>query len=75
MEVVETGGIWSPSVWVNEDSLYLCLFNTIALANSLVAYKALQSFEILKLLSKATMKAYTGTFMDAPGASNACTVD
>ena len=39
------------------------------------AYKALQSFGILKLPSKSTMQAYTGAFMHSPGASNACIVD
>ncbi|XP_065888474.1 uncharacterized protein [Dysidea avara] len=39
------------------------------------AYKALQSFEILKLPSKSTMQAYTGAFMHAPGASNVCIVE
>ena len=38
-------------------------------------YKALQSFGILKLPSKSTMQAFTGTFMHSPGASNACIVD
>lgn len=39
------------------------------------AYKALQSFGILKLPSKSTMQAYTGAFMHSPGASNTCIVD
>ena len=54
------------------------LFNLVALAiytRSPAAYKALQSFKILKLLSKATMQAYTGAFKHAPGASNTCIVD
>jgi len=43
--------------------------------HSPAAYKALQSFEILKLPSKSTMQAYTGTFLHSPGANNVCTVD
>jgi len=39
------------------------------------AYKALQSFGILKLPSKSTMQAYTGTFFHSPGANNDCIVD
>jgi len=39
------------------------------------AYKALQSFGILKLPSKSTMQAYTGTFLHSPGANNNCIVD
>lgn len=53
-------------------------FNLVALAiytRSPAAYKALQSFDILKLPSKATLQAYTGAFMHAPGASNACIVN
>ncbi|XP_065904955.1 uncharacterized protein [Dysidea avara] len=38
------------------------------------AYKALQSFDILKLPSKSTMQAFTGAFMHAPGASNVCII-
>ena len=39
------------------------------------AYKALQSFGILKLPSKSTIQTYTGAFMHAPGATNVCIVD
>ena len=39
------------------------------------AYKALQSFGILKLPSKSTIQAYAGAFMHAPGATNVCIVD
>ena len=39
------------------------------------AYKALQSFGILKLPSKSTMQAYTGAFMHSPGANSVCIVD
>ena len=39
------------------------------------AYKALQSFGILKLPSKSPIQAYTGAFMHAPGATNVCIVD
>ena len=56
----------------------MIIFYLIALVvytHSLAAYKALQSFGILKLPSKSTMQAYTGAFMHSPGASNACIVD
>ena len=39
------------------------------------AYKALESFEILKLPSKSTIQAYTGAFMHEPGASSVCIAD
>ena len=39
------------------------------------AYKALESFGILKLPSKSTIQAYTGAFMHEPGASSVCIAD
>ena len=57
--------------------LYL-FFNPIALPMftcSPVTYKALQSFEILKLPSKATKQTYIEVLIHALGASNTCIVD
>jgi len=54
------------------------MFVPIALAvytRSPAAYKALQSFGILKLSAKSTMQAYTGAFMHSPGANSVCIVD
>ena len=47
------------------------VLNITALAvyvRSPAAYKALKSFNLLELPSKATLQAYTGAFLDEPGA-------
>jgi len=58
--------------------LSLVYLNSIVLvvyAHSPAAYRALESFGILKLPSKSTMQAYTGAFMHEPGASSVCIAD
>jgi len=45
--------------------IFLSFGNTCSLA----AYEALKEFDILKLPFKATLQAYTGSFIHEPGAS------
>jgi len=51
---------------------------TVALAiylRSPAAYEALKGFNILQLPSQSTLKAYSGAFMDDPGARSDCIAD
>ena len=54
-------------------SLYIPIFSALVVfVRSPAAYEDLKSFNILQLPSRATLQAYTGTFLDNPGVFMKC---
>ena len=52
------------------------VFSALAIySRSPAAYEALKGFDILRLLAKSTLQAYSGAFNHAPGVSTACIAD